>query len=98
MEDLVMVRLDFGLRDAFGKQIIVLKKEEYEELVNGIGTEIYIGEYEGKHSEVAGKMESNDFKILECSNEFKNEFLQLFPNGFGLHIYSAFKDALEEGK
>lgn len=98
MKDLVMVRLDFGLRDAFGEEIIVLTKEEYQELLNGVGTEIYIGEYEGKHSEVRGDLEARDFKIIDCSDEFKNEFLKLFPNGFGLHIYSCFKIALEEQK
>lgn len=93
MENLVMVRFNFGLRDAFGEQLIVLTQEQYEKLKNNAGVEIYIGEWEGKHSEVSGPLEKDDFSMVKCSDEFKNEFLKLYKNGFGLPIFESFENA-----
>ena len=93
MKNLVMIRLNFGLRDAFGEEIIVLTKEQYEKLENNVGAEIYIGEWEGKHSEVYGTLEKDDFSVIKCSDEFKSEFLKLFKSGFGLPIFEAFEKA-----
>jgi hypothetical protein len=95
MENLVMLKLDFGLRNAFGEEIIVLTQAQYDTLNNNIGTEIYIGEWEGKHSEVSGTIEKEDFKVIECSQEFKIEFLKLFKNGFGLPIFNAFEESIK---
>lgn len=93
MKNLVMVKFDFGLRDAFGEELVVLTQEQYQTLQNRIGTEIYIGEWSGKHSEVYGTLECSDFEVINCSEEFKVEFLKLFKNGFGLPIFNAFKEA-----
>ena len=94
-----LVRFDFGLRDAFGEEVRLLTSQELQFLKDNIGTKIYLGEIEGKHSEVYGTLESSDFKILaeyEEDNVFVKEFDRHFNHGFGIDIFSALVEAVNE--
>ena len=94
-----LVRFDFGLNDAFGEEVQLLTSQELQFLKDNIGTEIYLGEIEGKHSEVYGTLESSDFKILaeyEEDNVFVKEFDRHFNHGFGIDIFSALVEAVNE--
>ena len=94
-----LVRFDFGLRDAFGEEVQLLTPQELQFLKDNIGTEIYLGEIGGKHSEVYGTLESSDFKILaeyEEDNVFVKEFDRHFNRGFGINIFSALVEAVNE--
>ena len=94
-----LVRFDFGLRDAFGEEVRLLTSQELQFLKDNIGTKIYLGEIEGKHSEVYGVLEYSDFKILaeyEEDNVFVKEFDRHFNRGFGINIFSALVEAVNE--
>ena len=94
-----LVRFDFGLNDAFGEEVRLLTSQELQFLKDNIGTKIYLGEIEGKHSEVYGTLESSDFKILaeyEEDNVFVKEFDRHFNRGFGINIFSALVEAVNE--
>ena len=41
-----------------------------EEVNNAIGKEIYFGEILGKHSEIYGKLEKNEIKIITDNQDF----------------------------
>jgi hypothetical protein len=89
-----LVKFDFGLRDAFGQQLQVLDENELQELKDNIGIEIYLGEYEGKHSEVRGPLEESDYTILNVPDEFIEQF-EKHIGSFGIPIYNAFKEAVD---
>lgn len=94
-----LVRFDFGLRNAFGEEIRLLTSQEFHFLKDNIGTKIYLGEIEGKHSEVYGTLELEDFKILaeyEEDNIFVREFDRHFKRGIGINIFSALVEAVGE--
>ena len=94
-----LVKFDFGLRNAFGKEVRLLTSQELQFLKDNIGTKIYLGEIEGKHSEVYGTLEYSDFKILaeyEEDNAFVKEFDRHFNRGFGINIFSALVEAINE--
>ena len=96
MEELFLVKFNFGLDNAFGEELRVLTTDELESLRANTGIKIYIGEYEGKHSEVYGSLDSADYKIVDASEAFKKEFKTLFPYGFGLEIFNAFEEAVKK--
>lgn len=50
-----------------------------------IGQEIWLGEIEGKHSEVHGPLEETDLKVITDDPAFIARFEQLFPKGFGIN-------------
>lgn len=92
-----LVRFDFGLGYAFGKELSLLTSQELQFLKDNIGTEIYLGEIEGKHLEVYGTLEDSDFKILAEygeDNNFVKEFDRHFKQGFGINIFSALVEAV----
>ena len=94
-----LVIFDFGLRDAFGEEVQLLTSQELQFLKDNIGTKIYLGEIEGKHSQVSGRLESSDFKILaeyEEDSAFVKEFDRHFNRGFGINIFSALVEAVNE--
>ena len=94
-----LVRFDFGLNDAFGEEVRLLTSQELQFLKDNIGTEIYLGEIGGKHSEVYGTLEYSDFKILAEYGEdniFVKEFDRHFNRGFGINIFSALVEAVNE--
>ena len=94
-----LVRFDFGLNDAFGEEVQLLTSQELQFLKDNIGTKIYLGEIQGKHSEVYGILEYSDFKILaeyEEDNSFVKEFDRHFNRGFGINIFSALVEAVNE--
>ena len=96
-----LVEFDFGLRDAFGKSLEVLTENDMEVLKSFIesGEDVYLGEIEGKHSEVCGPVENHDYKIL-TSDESKIEvFIELFDGWFGAYsMMGAIYESLEEIK
>ena len=94
-----LVKFDFGLRDAFGEEIRLLTSQELQFLIDNIGAEIYLGEIEGKHSEVYGNLEYSDYKLLaeyEEDNIFVKEFDKHFNRGFGINIFGALIEAVNE--
>lgn len=50
-----------------------------------LGQKIWLGEIEGKHSEVGGPLEEKDLKVITNDPVFISQFEQLFPNGFGIN-------------
>lgn len=50
-----------------------------------IGQTIYLGEVEGKHSEVFGPLEETDLKVVTDDPVFIRQFERLFPKGFGIN-------------
>lgn len=50
-----------------------------------IGQEIYLGEIEGKHSEVYGPLEETDLNVVTDDPAFIAQFEKLFPSGFGIN-------------
>ena len=94
-----LVRFEFGLSYAFGEEVQLLTSQELQFLKDNIGTKIYLGEIDGKHSEVNGTLEYSDFKILaeyEEDNVFVKEFDRHFNQGFGIDIFSALVEAVNE--
>ena len=94
-----LVKFDFGLNNAFGKEIRLLTLQELQFLRDNIGTKIWLGEIEGKHSQVSGKLESSDADILaeyEEDSIFVKEFDKHFNQGFGIDIFGALIEAVNE--
>lgn len=50
-----------------------------------IGQQIWLGEIEGKHSEVGGPFEEKDLAIVTDDPAFIAQFEELFPRGFGIN-------------
>ena len=96
-----LVRFDFGLRDAFGEEVQLLTESDFEKLNTKIGSHIYLGEIEGKHSQVSGKFETGDFTVMatyEDSSEFVKEWDKQFPQGFGINIWYALTGGDDDGE
>lgn len=53
-----------------------------------LGQTIYLGEVEGKHSEVSGPLEHTDLNVVTDDPAFIAQFEQLFPKGFGINPLS----------
>ena len=96
-----LVRFDFGLSDAFGEEVQLLTEADFELLNTKIGSYIYLGEIEGKHSEVSGDFEKGDFTVLstyEDGSEFVKEWDKQFPQGFGIDIWYALTNGDNDGE
>ncbi len=96
-----LVKFDIGLDDAFGQEIQLLNETDFEKLKNKIGNYMYLGEISGKHSEVSGNFESEDFKVLskyDNDSEFVKEWDKQFPQGFGIDIWYALTEGDEDGE
>ena len=96
-----LVRFDFGLRDAFGEEVQLLTEADFEKLNNKIGSYIYLGEISGKHSEIDGTFEKEDFKLMatyEEDSEFVKEWDKQFPQGFGIDIWYALTNGEDDGE
>lgn len=96
-----LVRFDFGLRDAFGEEVQLLTEEAFELLNTKIGSYIYLGEISGKHSEIDGNFEKDDFELMatyEEDSEFVKEWDKQFPQGFGIDIWYALTNGEDGGE
>lgn len=96
-----LVRFDFGLRYAFGEEVRLLTESDFEKLNNKIGSYIYLGEISGKHSEIDGNFEKDDFELLatyEEDSEFVKEWDKQFPQGFGIDIWYALTSGEDDGE
>lgn len=96
-----LVKFDIGLDDAFGQEIQLLNETNFEKLKNKIGNYMYLGEISGKHSEVSGNFEREDFKLMatyEDDSEFVKEWDKQFPQGFGIDIWYALTEGDEDGE
>lgn len=96
-----LVEFDFGLNDAFGQELQLLTESDFEKLNNKIGSYIYLGEIEGKHSEVSGNFEKGDFSLkstYEDGSEFVKEWDKQFPQGFGIDIWYALTEGDNDGE
>ena len=96
-----LVEFDFGLNDAFGQELQLLTESDFEKLNNKIGSYIYLGEISGKHSEIDGNFEKDDFELMatyEEDSEFVKEWDKQFPQGFGIDIWSALTEGDADGE
>ena len=96
-----LVEFDFGLNYAFGQELQLLTESDFEKINNKIGSYIYLGEIEGKHSEVSGVFEKGDFKLkstYEEGSEFVKEWDKQFPQGFGIDIWYALTEGDNDGE
>ena len=96
-----LVKFDIGLDDAFGQEIQLLNETNFEKLKNKIGNYMYLGEISGKHSEVSGNFESEDFKLMatyEDDSEFVKEWDKQFPQGFGIDIWYVLTEGDNDGE
>lgn len=96
-----LVKFDIGLDDAFGQEIQLLNETDFEKLKNKIGSYMYLGEISGKHSEVSGNFESEDFTVMatyEDDSEFVKEWDKQFPQGFGIDIWYALTNGDNDGE
>lgn len=51
------------------------------ELDKIVGKEVYFGEVLGKHSEVYGKIEADDFTVLTDDQDFLKKFIEILGEG-----------------
>ena len=96
-----LINFDVGLSDAFGQELQLLTESEFEKLNNKIGNYIYLGEISGKHSEVDGNFEKDDFTLMatyEEDSEFVKEWDKQFPQGFGIDIWYALTEEDSDGE
>ena len=96
-----LINFDVGLSDAFGQELQLLTESEFEKLNNKIGNYIYLGEISGKHSEVDGNFEKDDFTLMatyEEDSEFVKEWDKQFPQGFGIDIWYALTEGDSDGE
>ena len=96
-----LVKFDIGLDDAFGQEVQLLTEEEFELLNTKIGSYIYLGEISGKHSEIDGNFEKEDFvlmSIYEDDSGFVKEWDKQFPQGFGIDIWYALTNGDNDGE
>lgn len=85
-----LVKFDIGLDNAFGAELQLLSDIDLDYINHNIGKHIYLGEIEGKHSEVSGNFTKEDYKILssyEDDSDFVKEFERVLPRGFGIDIW-----------
>jgi len=80
-----LVHFDFDLRNAYGEAYEVLTEDELKMVkdFSGSGEDVYLGEIEGKHSEVYGTLEFNDWKIISENQDDIEAFGRLFGNNIG---------------
>ena len=80
-----LVKFDFGLYNAFGKSLEVLTEEEFQKIkdFSASGKEVYLGEIEGKHSEIYGPLDTGDFEVLTQDPEKIKVFETLLNGHFG---------------
>ena len=98
-EKLYLVKFDFGLYYAFGESIEILTEEELQKVKDFIAEckEVYLGEIEGKHSDVYGPLETTDFEIISEDQEKIKAFQELIGDNFGAFcMTSAINESLEE--
>ena len=80
-----LVEFDFGLHYAFGGSLEVLTGEELLRVENFVakGSYLYLGEIEGKHSEIEGPLEASDFNIISENQEEIAIFEKLIGANYG---------------
>lgn len=86
-ENLVLFKMEWGSRRGFDGILeeIVLPKKNVEIIKKHIiGKEIYFGEIAGKHSEIYGKLEESETKVIEDPEKIE-DFLRKNPSG---HSYN----------
>jgi hypothetical protein len=98
---LYLVKFNFGLSDAFGESLEVLTEEDMTVLKKFVedGDDIYLGEINGKHSEVSGPIEEHDYEIVTTDQEVIENFKKIVhPNSsFGaFHMIGTIYEQLEE--
>lgn len=77
-----LYKFDF---DTYYSDTIGLFVADEAAVAAAIGQHIYLGEREGKHSEVQGPLEQTDLEIVTDDPMFVGQFERLFPRGFGIN-------------
>lgn len=90
MKALVKFQWDCG-RQGYVNGLFIVEKEELEAIY---GKTVYFGEILGKHSEIYGKIEPQDFTILTEDQDYINKTIDLI--GWHLSGYTPFDYLPEE--
>lgn len=76
-----LFKYTIGLYDSFDEGLFVSTDEEIEKY---LGTEIYWGEIDGKHSEIVSVFEKEDLEVASINEEF----IDLFERAIGSFGYN----------
>lgn len=76
MKKLVKFKWDCG-RMGDVESVFITTQEKLEEVY---GKRVYFGEILGKHSDIGGTVEENEFTILSEDQEFIKKCLEIFGN------------------
>jgi predicted ATP-grasp superfamily ATP-dependent carboligase len=76
-----LYKYSVGLYDSFDGGLFVSTDEEIKKY---LGTEIYWGEIDGKHSEVVSIFEEGDLEVVSINQEF----IEFFESGIGSFGYN----------
>lgn len=74
MNILVKFKWDCG-RGGYVSSVFICTEQELDQLFN---KELYFGEILGKHSEIYGTADADDFKVLSNDQDFINKCLEIF--------------------
>ncbi len=80
-----LVKFDFGLYYAFGEAVEILTETEMKKVRDfcSAKTRVYLGEIEGKHSEVYGPLSYDDWRIISEDQREIEVFEKLLGVNFG---------------
>lgn len=91
-----LVQFDIDLYYANGISYELLSEEDFILLNDYIGKKIYLGEIEGKHSEVNLTLETSDFEVISTDPNELAVFWKLFGNYVGaFSIIDTIKEQME---
>ena len=98
-----LIRVNFGLRNAFGETLEIVTEEEYNmiQAFSKTGDTIDFGEIEGKHSEVMGPLAPSDFRIVSTDQNDIETFQKLIgkKSYFGaFSVAETLKTMIQEGE
>ena len=97
MENIKLVKWTFETRFSFHEGLFTIEAK-YLDWIKGKHITAWFGEIEGKYSEVDYVFDEEDFKVIDCSDNFAEEFESLLGN-IGLNPFLAqgkIKDAFED--
>lgn len=83
-----LYKYKIGLYDSFDEGLFVSTDKEIEKY---LGTEIYWGEIDGKHSEIVGVFEKGDLEVVSESEDFIEKF-EKYIGSFGYNPVEKIKE------
>ncbi len=83
-----LYKYKIGLYDSFDEGLFVSTDKEIKKY---LGTEIYCGEIDGKHSEVVSVLEEDDLEMVSANQEFVDLF-EISIGSFGYNPIEKIKE------